>query len=97
MPFRIRLRPEVETEVLEAMAWYQARASGVDRDFYRAFRDIVTSLEEAPRRYATVRGEVRRVVFRRFPYLLFYVVEGDEVVVLACVHERRGPENWPEG
>jgi plasmid stabilization system protein ParE len=79
MPFRIRLRPEVETEVLEAMAWYQERPSGVDRDFYRAFRDTLTSLEEAPKRYARVRGEVRRVVFRRFAYLLFYVIEGDEV------------------
>jgi plasmid stabilization system protein ParE len=95
--FRIRLRPEVETEVLEAMAWYQDRASGVDRDFYRTFHDTLASLRESPERFARVRGEVRRVVFRRFPYALFYVLDGDEVVVLGCVHERRSPEHWPRG
>jgi plasmid stabilization system protein ParE len=70
---------------------------GADRDFYRTFHDTLASLQESPERFARVRGEVRRVVFRRFPYALFYVLDGDEVVVLGCVHERRSPEHWPRG
>jgi hypothetical protein len=46
-----------------------------------------------------VRGEVRRIVLTRFPYLLFYLFEREsdsaEVVVLAFTHERRSPDRWP--
>jgi hypothetical protein len=30
-------------------------------------------------------------VLRRFPYSLFYVIEKDEVIVLACMHQHQKP------
>jgi plasmid stabilization system protein ParE len=91
----IRLRPQVEDEVTEAMAWYQGRRSGLELDFYRTFLEVLDVIAESPDLYRTVYGDVRRVVFRRFPYVLFYIFTDDEVVVLACMHERRSPDRWP--
>ncbi|MCG8466859.1 MAG: type II toxin-antitoxin system RelE/ParE family toxin [Gemmatimonadetes bacterium] len=95
MAYPIRVRPQVETELDDAMAWYGARAAGLDRDFYKTFLDVLASIAESPEIYQRIHGEVRRVVFRRFPYAVFYVFDGHEVVVLACLHERRSPERWP--
>ncbi len=74
------------------MAWYQDRRTGLELDFYRTFLDILSLIAGSPELYHTVYGEVRRVVFRRFPYVLFYLFSDDEVVVLARVHERRSPD-----
>jgi len=65
--YRIRVRPLVEAEILEAMAWYQGRSPGLERAFYRAYLDVLVLVSEAPELYQKVRGDVRRVVFRRFP------------------------------
>jgi len=42
-----------------------------------------------PRRAQKIYGPIRRVVLRRFPYLLWFVVEGEAVVILACTHGKR--------
>ena len=46
---------------------------GLGLDFYQTFLDILGTISESPKRYAVIHGETRRVVFRRFPYALFYV------------------------
>lgn len=79
------------------MAWYRERSPGLEIDFYRTILDALSTISQTPEMYAMVRGDVRRVVFRRFPYALFYIVDRSEVVVLSCLHERRSPDTWPAG
>jgi plasmid stabilization system protein ParE len=68
---------------------------GLDATFLRAIETTLAKLESMPEMFARVRGNVRRAVLHRFPYVLFFVIQGPEVVVLACVHERRDPARWP--
>ena len=96
MAYPIRVRPQAEGEIIEAMAWYEARSPGLGQDFYRTFLGTLMLISEHPRVYRKVRGDSRRVVFRRFPYALFYAFEEGEIVVLSCIHESRSPEAWPE-
>jgi plasmid stabilization system protein ParE len=46
--------------------------------------------------YQRVEGDVRRSVLRRFPYSLFFLVEQDEVVVLAFMHRHQQPRTREE-
>jgi len=96
VPLSIRLRPAVEDEVVAAMAWYIERVPGLETDFYRSFLATLRLLAEHPQMFAEVDPPVRRALLKGFPYAVFYVVETTSVVVLACVHERRSPERWPQ-
>jgi plasmid stabilization system protein ParE len=33
-------------------------------------------------------------LLRKFPYALYYLVDDDRIVVLACFHQRRNPLDW---
>lgn len=35
--------------------------------------------------------EVRRASVKRFPYILYFVVQPQQVILVACLHARRGP------
>jgi hypothetical protein len=37
---------------------------------------------------------VHRALLRKFPYSIFYFVFDDTVVVLACFHMKRDPQDW---
>ncbi|NJD20730.1 MAG: type II toxin-antitoxin system RelE/ParE family toxin [Gemmatimonadetes bacterium] len=95
MAHPIRIRPQVEAEISEAMAWYGDRVPGLDGAFLRALTVALVRVSEVPESYATIRGAVRRAILRKFPYAVYYVFDGVEVIVLACIHERRSPERWP--
>lgn len=92
--YRLLIRPEARAEVAEAAAWYEAREQGLGRDFLRAFRAATDRLRRDPLHYQAVFEEMRRVVLRRFPYGVFYEIHGSDVVVLACMHGARDPEEW---
>lgn len=90
---RVRFKPAAEHDVESAFRWYEDHRSGVGSEFLAAV-DSAVSLIVSILRFV-VRGRVRRAVLRRFPYLMFYVIEPEEVIVLACMHASRDPERWP--
>jgi hypothetical protein len=49
--YPVRLRPQVEDEVREAMRWYRNRVPGLEEELYAAFLEGVSAIAEAPEAY----------------------------------------------
>lgn len=88
---RVVFRSEAQQDLLDAQAWYEARATGLGMGFARAFEVALLAAVRQPERHPAVEGTTRRALLRRFPYALFYRVSGDEFLVLAVFHHRRAP------
>lgn len=71
MAHPIRIRPQVEAEIHEAMVWYGDRVPGLDREFYRTVGEMLARISETPGAFPTIRGEIRRAILRKLPYALF--------------------------
>ncbi len=97
MAKQIRLAPEARADLFEAAAWYAEKAEGLGRDFLSVFDASMETLRTSPEAFPVVFDDVRRVVLRRFPFVVFYVVDDAEIVVLSLHHERRSPDRWPRG
>jgi plasmid stabilization system protein ParE len=93
---RVRLRPGAERDLREARNWYGEQAPGLGEEFLRAVDAALSALPRHPERHPTVHGDIRRALLRKFPYAVFYLVEENRIVVLACLHVRRDPEEWPD-
>ena len=50
----------------------------------------------SPDGHQRVYAEVRRVLVKRFPYGVYYNVEGGALLVLAVAHARRKPHYWAD-
>ena len=88
---RLVLLPEAQRELEQTVAWYEVQLPDLGRQFraevYRTFDNIMAP----PELYPKFRGATRKVVLRRFPYLIFYLAEADRVVVAAVFHAKRNP------
>ena len=51
-------------------------------------------IERAPLQFAEAVPGIRRAVVRRFPYAVYFTVDGDLRRVLAIFHHRRDPAGW---
>ena len=55
---------------------------------------VLGAIRTWPGRYPVVEEDIRRAVFKRFPYVILFRAREAEVVVIACFHGRRDPQEW---
>ena len=87
-------RPEAETELLEAQAWYEARSVGLGFDFACAVDDAVETALQMPFAHPRIDGKFRHVLLCRFPYSIIYRPTPVELVVVSCFHHSRRPGSY---
>lgn len=90
----LAFRPEAQAELLEAQAWYEARAVGLGLEFAHAVDAAVTKALRTPLAFPRLEGEFRHVITRKFPYSIIYHVSQSELLVVSCFHHRRRPGSW---
>jgi plasmid stabilization system protein ParE len=95
----VRLEPEAREEFLAAVEWYQERSAAVARRFVdevdRGLNEIRSNPESWPLApHVPENLQVRRILLRKFPYALVFLLLDDEIRVLAIAHGRRLPGYW---
>ena len=89
MTWEVLLRPRAEADLKEARDWYEKRQPGLGEQFVDAVAEAVAQLAIDPeRRPAYYRG-FRRLLLSRFPYKVFYLLEGNAVVIIRVLHGRQ--------
>lgn len=96
MSLPIVLRPEAETDLVEARGWYDQQRAGLGEAFADAVGEFFTRIEAAPEIYPAVLSNVRRGKLRRFPYVVFYRALADRIEVVAVLHGSRHPHIWKQ-
>jgi hypothetical protein len=84
--------PRIETDVREAVAYFERRSLGLGARFKLTFYAAVDSILVFPEKHAVkVEEDIRTRLLRPFPYLIFYAVERDFVCVLTVQYAGQRP------
>jgi len=90
----LAFHPEVHAEVDDAFRWYQNERAGLGIEFMQALDEVFARLQRQPKISRIVYQDVRRVMPKRFPYVVFYRPLSDRVEIVAVQHARRDPSAW---
>jgi hypothetical protein len=71
----------VEEDVIAGYAWYEDKAPGLGEEFLRMAYARVSEIAQNPLLFPKVNSEFRRCLLRRFPYAIYFRLEGDEIIV----------------
>ena len=89
---RIEYHPAIEGELVEIRDYYNEQSRNLGDDFINEFERQVLRIAAIPYRWMVVRGDTRRALMKRFPYLILFRVVNDEVIRITVIkHERRHP------
>ena len=94
MSHQVIIRPEAANEVQAAFDWYEDKSEGLGLEFLRAAEACLEKIRRNPLSYPLAYKQTRKAILRKFPYSLFYVIDDDTVVILACFHGKRHPIDW---
>jgi plasmid stabilization system protein ParE len=92
--YEVIVRREAQLETQDAFRYHEDKSDGLSFEFLRSLDASLQSVKRNPFAYQTIYKEARRVLLRKFPYALFYVVEGNRIVVIACFNQKRNPIDW---
>ena len=96
MAYTLEYHLEAEAEFEEALLWYQSQREGLEKDFYEEYLAVEKRIEENPYQFSAMLENVRRANFSRFPYSVFFNIEGETVFIYAIFHQKRNPDVWME-
>ena len=91
---RLVAEPRADLDVAATFDWYENEEAGLGQDFLDELRAAYDRIADGPLAYQDLRSGIRRGLLRRFPYAVYFAVEGDVVVVLAVLHVARDPAEW---
>jgi len=86
--------PEALEEYLGAVSYYADISPQLAESFIKAVESGLDEIVTYPEAWQTVEEDVRRHLIRRFPYSIYYCIEGDLIMIYAVMHMSRHPDYW---
>jgi len=76
--YAIEAAPAVEADVEAAFDWYEGEEPELGFEFLEELRAAYHRIVDHPFGYQDLRSGIRRALTRRFPYAVYFSVEGED-------------------
>jgi toxin ParE1/3/4 len=87
--------PLAEKELMDVVAYYEDQEPGLGLEYVAEIEQAVNFIARYPEAGFKVQGSIRRLTLPKFPYSLLYrLLEGSKIRVLALAHHKRRPQYW---
>jgi plasmid stabilization system protein ParE len=80
---------EAEEDIEDAFRWYEARRVNLGREFIDEIDAAFLRALAAPGSFPVAYRDLRRLVLKRFPYVVYFRVQAEAVQVFGVLHGRR--------
>jgi len=89
---RLEYHPAVANELEKIRDYYEQKSNGLGDRFVDELEQQIFLIAAMPSRWQIVRGDVRRALMRRFPYVIYFRnLEVGTIRVTVVKHMKRHP------
>lgn len=92
--YEVRLEERVLNDFEEAFLYYESISPTLGDNFNRMFLLAIEKLSINPQHYYNLTKKLRRISLGKFPYLLVYKIDGNDVIVAGLFHRSSKPSSW---
>ena len=92
--YRLEATPGADLDVEATFDWYEGEEPGLGSYFLDELRVAYQRILNHPLGYQELRSGIRRALTRRFPYGVYFSVEGETIVIVAVLSTARDPAEW---
>ena len=94
MSYGLVIRKRAEKHADEIYHWYQNQRSGLGDDFLLCLEAILFTINKNPLLFQVRYKHIHMAIVPRFPYGVFYFIDGERIIVAAIFHLSRDPRLW---
>ena len=89
--FVIEISQYAENDIIEAYNWYQDITDGLGKEFLDKVDQCLSAISGNPEHFQLIEFHIRRSIFQKFPYAVFFEIWNNKVYVLGVIHTSRTP------
>ena len=93
---QIRISRSAETDLLEGFAFYEEQQTGVGEYFLDSLFADIDALVLFAGIHPKPNGQLHRALAKRFPFAIYYDMQGDTATVVAVLDCRQNPASITE-
>jgi plasmid stabilization system protein ParE len=94
MSLPVILRPDADADIQAIHDELEQSRAGMGDRFVVRVREVLARIEAMPELYGVVWQDVRAARLKKIRHLVYYVVFGDRVEVLAVMHGAQDASAW---
>ncbi|MEM9679880.1 MAG: type II toxin-antitoxin system RelE/ParE family toxin [Bacteroidota bacterium] len=95
--YNYQLSDEAEWDVEDGYSWYESKQEGLGEIFLEKLDLAAAAIKSNPTTYSIrYKKKVRAFVVKRFPYLILYVVNENDINVIAVFNTHQHPRKWKD-
>src|SRR5262245_40360561 len=94
MTLPVEYRLDALADIDAAYDWYERQSVGLGERFLGELHNQIGRIQQQPEAYAVLHNQVRAAPMRRFPYVVYYRLDPERILVVAVVHGHRHPRHW---
>jgi len=88
----IQILGAARRDLMAGHRFYEQQAEGIGRYFLDSLYSDIESLQISAGVHAVCFGRYHRLLSKRFPWSVYYRIEGDEIRIYAILDNRRDPD-----
>ena len=93
---KILLLPPSDKELDDAIEYYNDQQIDLGDNFYKEFIKTTDLIDKFPKTWKKVGRSTHKINIKRFPYLILYVIDGNNILITCIAHQHRNPTYYIE-
>jgi plasmid stabilization system protein ParE len=94
--FKIEISDDAEDDLDSSYSYYFDESSKLADAFFQSIKISLENLKKSPLSFPLIHKNLRKYTVRKFPFVIYYQVEGFIIKVIAIFHTSRNPKIWDE-
>jgi len=86
--------PYAKTDIKNAAEWYDNKVDGLGLEFMLEVKAAESKIIKNPETWPLYEQGTRRIILKRFPYSIVYLITDDKNLIVAVAHNKRKPGYW---
>jgi len=91
---KILLLPSASIEFLDVINFYNYHSPELGLAFKKEFCSALDLIRIFPNGLQKVGPNTRKCVLKKFPFLILYIVDGEQLIISAIAHQHRHPRSY---
>jgi plasmid stabilization system protein ParE len=92
MKYKIEIKEEARTDIIEASDWYASKVQGLNFHFIEQLEIVIKVILTNPKTYKRIYKDFRQAALKKFPYVVVYGCEKETIIIYSVFHAKQHPQ-----